>query len=800
MRISLNWISDFVDIPAGLDPRDLAERFTRITAEVDDVYEVRICAEGLIAATVASLSPLAEVSRPLSHVALDAGGGRIYRSITAATNIRVGDHVVYAPPGASTKAQGRISRAQVAGVLSEGLILPAEELGMTLAGREAVLLPPYVRPGTELSANLFDDWIIEVDNKSLTHRPDLWGHYGIAREIAAIMGAELKPYPVEAVRDWEDASLPTVPIEIREPRACRRYSGIILDGVTTQPAPLWMQLRLGRVGLRPISVLVDLTNYIMMELGQPMHAFDARRVDRIEVGFGREGGTFTTLDGVERKLPRGALMIQSGGRDVALAGIMGGRETEIAADTRTVLLESANFDAATIRRCAAALGMRTDASARFEKALDPTHTVSAIQRFVGLARAEFKDLRLRSRLSDAYPRPFPEVRIPVRIDRVARTIGRAVDREQVRAVLEAIDFGCEDDGDTLIVEPPTFRATRDVTIEADVIEEVARFLGYNSLTPALPRVGVRRFAPHALHELEQRTLRDLSEAEGFFEIHGYVWHDATRLERLRLAQGACVELRNPIAAGLDRLRRSLMPNMLHALEVNRFHFSELRLMELGSVFEPGDAKDSEYRHFSLLMARRRKQADDELLGQVKGVVERWAWRLLTRSVRFRTPATGAPDWSDPHKTADVWIGEVRAGQVGVLPLTLRRNLDEHLTAWSAGWAELRLNDLANLDPVIETLGRIPPFPQIEVDVTFAVPRTERYESVAGSLSGFTHPLLKRLVFVTSFEDDAVDRRHRRLTVRAVIGDEGRTLTDADTNDFRHAFLVFLRGLGYETAA
>ncbi|MCC7292198.1 MAG: phenylalanine--tRNA ligase subunit beta [Phycisphaerales bacterium] len=797
MLISLNWIREFVDLPADLDAKALAEKFTRTTAEVDDVRPIHVAADGLIAAKVCSQSVLDDGKRKLSRVTLEGSGGAKFESVTAAPNVAAGDVLVYAPPGASVAARGRVGSTQVAGCPSEGMILPGEDLGLALAVQEAILLPPRVAPGTPLLSAPFDDWIIEVDNKSLTHRPDLWGHYGIAREIAAILKKDLKPYPVEAVRDWENAGLPTIPIDIREPDACRRYSGILLDGVTAQPAPLWMQLRLGHVGLRPINGLVDLTNYIMLELSQPMHAFDAAQVSRIEVAFGEAGDTFMTLDGVERRLPPRALMIQSAGKNVALAGIMGGRQTEVTPQTRTLLLESANFDAATIRRCASALGLRTDASARFEKALDPINTVAAIQRFIGLAKAEYPALKLASRVSDSFAKPFPTLQIAVDPRRAARVIGRRVDREEIREILEAIDFGCEDDGEGLRVEPPSFRATRDVTIEEDVIEEVARFVGYGHIAAELPRVSVRRFEPNALHDFEQQTLAWFSRNEALHEIHGYIWSDAARLQRLGIPTGPRIELRNAMGEGLHPLRRELTPNLLDALTLNRFHFPQVRLMELGSVFEPAPPQDAEFRHVGLLIARRQKQAEEALLSELKGAIERWAWSLLTRPVAYATCTVEPPVWSEPHRTADVRVGDLTVGRIGIIPLAMRRKLDEHLAAWSAAWAELRINALAELGPLIEKLGRIPPFPLVEMDFTFLTRRGRRYETAASELASFSHALLKRLTYVTSFEGESVGPDHRSLTVRALVGDAQRTLAEADLESFRQAFAAHLRRCGYE---
>ncbi len=797
MLISLNWIRDFVELPDDLDARALAERFTRTTAEVEGVNNVRLDARALIAARVREVRALSG-SKKLHLVTLDVGNDQTVQTVSAAPVVHVGLGVVYAPPGAHVGALGHIASTAVAGHDSIGMILPGDALGIDMATNEAVFLDNSVDPGTPLPPEWFDDWIIEVDNKSLTHRPDLWGHYGIAREIAAILGKNLKPYPVVPVQELADASLPEIPIDIADPNACRRYSGLALSGVPTQPAPLWMQLRLGRVGMRPITGLVDLSNYIMAELGQPTHAFDAAHVDHIEVDWASRGETFRTLDGVDRTLDDRMLMIKTGGRSIALAGVMGGLETEVSDTTTSLLLESANFDPATIRRAAARLGLRTDASARFEKSLDPAHTVLAIQRFVHLARDMYPGMTLMSRLSDAYPKRFDVIVVDVDPQHVARTVGHTIPFEQAARLLEPIGFALAEDESRWRVTVPSYRATNDVSIEADVIEEIMRFVGYDALPPAMPRVAVRPFPPHKLHELEQRTLAYCSASQGFHEIHGYLWHPSEWMKRLGYDPGACVELRNPASAGLERLRRSLLPGLLACVEKNRFHFSSLKIMELGSVFDPATGEATEHRHFAMIAAARRKSAEEALYAQLKGALAGWSRSYFERGVRFAQAAASAElPWEHPHRTASIIVGDNVVGRVSVIDMALRRRMDEHLVPWGIAWAELSLSEAVKTEPVIPRIASIPPYPLVELDFSFLVPKVTRYNDVIGKLSAFDQPLLRRISYVGSYDGESVGSEVRSLTFRTVIGHNERTLVDEDVNAFRATMEAFLARCGFE---
>jgi len=797
MLISLNWIRDFVDVPADIDPHDLAERFTLITAEVESVERVQVDARGLIAARVLELNELTGTHN-LRLATLDLGNNGTIETVSAAPALHVGSNVVYGPPGASIAAYGEVGTAKVAGKTSAGMILPGDSIGIPMAAQEAIFLSSEFDPGQELPPELFEDWVIEVDNKSITHRPDLWGHYGIAREIAAVLGLELRPYPVVPVEELTPAGLPEVKILIADGQACPRYTGLVFEGVRTQPAPLWMQLHLGHIGMRPISGLVDLTNYIMADIGQPMHAFDAARVDQIEVDWAADGERFKTLDGMERTLNPDALMIKCQGHSVALAGVMGGLETEVTEDTVSLLLESANFEPATIRRAATRLGLRTDASARFEKALDPAHTVLAIQRFIHLARPMYPELKLTGRLSDGYPNPLEPVTVSVNPKHVDRMIGRTVDVDEIKHVLEPLEFTVEVEGNHLEIGVPSFRATTDISIEVDVIEEIARCIGYNTIAPTMPRVSVRRFEPSALRELEQRTLEFFTSEHGFCELHGYIWYDAAWLDQLGVDPGPCVELANPAAEGLEKLRHYLMPSLLAAVAKNRFHFPALSLVEIGSVFEPGEQEDLEARHLGLVSARRGKRKEDEVFGRLKGAIEGWIWARFARRVEFvQASADPSRPWEHPQRTAAILIDGKQTGQVSVIDLSLRQRVDEHLASWAIAWAEIRISGLEVLEHQTEQLGVIPDYPLVDMDFSIVVPRTTQYGDVVEKVGGFQHSLLKRIEYVGSYEGDRIEADRRSLTLRTIVGDDERTLVDEDANAFRREFEKHLEQCGYE---
>ena len=796
MLISVNWLREFVDLPADLDVAALAERFTMTCAEVEGVERIEVGAAGLIAAKIVSHEDLPG-TRDLRRAVLDVGG-KTLETVSAAPVLRDGDLVVFAPPGGRTNATGAISVSTVAGRRSEGMILPGDAIGIAMSADEAIFCPPSLSAGEAIDAAMLDDWVIEVDNKSITHRPDLWGHYGVAREIAAMLGVELRPYPVVDLSELQDKQLPLIPIEIDDPARCPRYTGLRIAGVGAQAAPLWMQTRLGHVGMRPIDCLVDLSNYIMAELGQPTHAFDGEKLDRIEVGLAEPGAKFTTLDGVERALPDEALMIQCHRRCVAVAGVMGGLETEVSPRTRTILLESANFEPAGIRRCATALGLRSEASTRFEKSLDPANTVLAIQRFLYLARPEFPGLSVASQLSDCYPSPAETVTVEVDTAFAQRFMGHEVSAEEMTSILTAIGFGVEQGSDQLKVIVPSYRATKDVSIEADVIEEIARYVGYDNIAPALPEVTVRHFPPNAQHRVEQDSLRMFCMGLGYSEVHLYIWHDDAWLKKLGFQPPPGIELRNPASAGQHRLRHTLMTGLLQAADRNRLHTEEFKLCEVGSVFPDSAGSTTQERRLGLVSARRGKRIEDDLLANLKGDLESWSSQALGLPTTF-TPWGNAerPDWAHQHKTAGVAIGGDVRGMVSVVPLTLRRAMDEHLSNWGIAWAEIELGPLAVVSVKDVELGSVPEFPEVEMDFSMLVDSALAFGEASRKLTAFDHPLLRRITYVDSYEGQSIPAGKRSLTYRAKVAAGDRTLVEEDLAGFRKSFEAFIAKCGFQ---
>ena len=403
MLISCNKLKCYIKNPEDIDWLNIWSTFTIRTAEVEGVKEVGNTFDKVVVAEILECEEHPD-SDHLHVLKVDCGEDEPIQVVCGAPNVRVGLKTAYVKVGGNIDGM-EIKARPLRGILSNGMCCSGRELAISESHEGILELPKSWINGTDIKKLLpIEDIIVEIDNKSLTNRPDLWGHYGIAREICAITNHELLPLQIEEItNDKEDLD-----IVIKNPELCFRYCGLKIENIKNNQTPLDMQVFLYYVGLRSISLLVDLTNYLMLEIGQPMHAFDGRVVKNIEVGLANEKDTYTTLDGVERTLTNEMLMIKNENKYFGIAGVMGGLDSEILPDTTSTFLESATFHAGSVRRTAQKLGLRTEASARYEKSLDPNMTDFAIKRFVYLLRQEDKDLKIASNLTDVYPEKVKE--------------------------------------------------------------------------------------------------------------------------------------------------------------------------------------------------------------------------------------------------------------------------------------------------------------------------------------------------------------------------------------------------------
>ncbi|MEP6963553.1 MAG: phenylalanine--tRNA ligase subunit beta, partial [Acidobacteriota bacterium] len=484
------------------------------------------------------------------------------------------------------------------------------------------------------------DFVIEVDNKSLTHRPDLWGHHGMAREVAAITGKKLVD-PVKPVTF--SSKTPAVRIAIDDPALCPRYSALAFENVSVQPSPDWLRQRLEAVGLNPINNIVDVTNFVMAELAQPMHAFDADKLHDgpIQVRAANVGEIVEALNGESYELDPTTLVIADPQDAIAIAGIIGGAGSAISEVTTRLVLESANFNASNIRKTSSKLKLRTDASMRFEKAQDPVNTVRALERAYELLPLVSPGIRLVGGLADSYRAPQARPPIVLNLGWLERKLGRAIPAAEVRSILESLAFKVEIiDEETLAVYVPSWRATKDVSIKEDLVEEIGRMIGYASITPTAPLTPAR-VPPASLERIFHHRVRELAVSQGFTEVYNYSFVSEDMAAAFGFELLDHVAVLNPIAADQNLLRTSLLPGIRKNIQDNTRNFDQFRLFEIGREVH----LDREVPHFVAAVYAK----DDGTAGLLE--LKRLAECLLPNARLM--PATSTRRFEHPQRAADV---------------------------------------------------------------------------------------------------------------------------------------------------
>lgn len=586
MRVSLRWLAEYVELPP-ISPAELAERLTLAGIEVESTTELGV--KGVVAAQVVGIERHPRANQlKLCH--LQTGAGEV-TVVCGADNVVQGGFVAYAPPGA--RLPGMVVEEQnVRGVRSPGMILSRQELGLEPKSAGIWNLPPGTSPGSDLSSFLeFPDVVLSL--KITSNRPDLLGVYGLAREVSALFNTQLRPVEVDFAEDGPPAAqLAAVQIESGED--CPRYIARVFEVLEGGVSPLQVEVRLLKAGMRPLALLVDLTNYVMLELGRPLHAFDHRRVQggRIVVRRACPGERIRTLDGVDRELSPEVLVIADAEKPVALAGVMGGEEAEVSPDTKVVLLESACFHAARVRRSARQVGLRTEASLRFERGLSPDGAELASRRFAALL-ARHARVRIARGAVEAYPAPRTPVTLTLRKARVAEVLGVDVPGERVEQGLSRMGLHLLDQGPSWKVEVPGYRA--DLEREIDLIEEVARVYGYDRIPLVPPRVAPRAGAKDPGEAFADRV-RQILVGLGLDEVYTIPLVPEAHAE---------VRLRNPMAEGQQGLRGSLMHGLLEAAEENvRAQAAGAALFEVGRVFSGQGAEVTEADHVGVVVVGR----------------------------------------------------------------------------------------------------------------------------------------------------------------------------------------------------
>jgi phenylalanyl-tRNA synthetase beta chain len=758
VKFSYNWIREMV--PGLTQAAGPLERLiTMKTAECEGIEETGALLAEARAARVESVEPI-----PGSHnvkAVVDAGPLGRKTVVCGAPNCRPGLLTAYVP----------LAQKVVQDVESDGMLASGAELGINRDHAGIVELGSL--------DGCAPDAAIEIDNKSITHRPDLWGHHGMAREVAAILGLGLND---PANLDLLPQGPPAIKIQIDDLDLCPRYSALVFENVTVQPSPLWLQYRLTAIGLNPINNIVDMTNFVMAELAQPMHAFDADLLhgDTIFIRPARPGEAFRALNDESYTLDPSNLVIADSAGAIALAGVIGGGGSAIGAATTRVVLESANFQASSIRKTSAGVKLRTDASMRFEKAQDPVNTVRGLARAIELLQGISPGIRLVGGLADQMREMTapPAIRLPLAW--LERKLGRAMEPAEVRRILESLAFGVtEPEPGVFSVTVPSWRATKDIATKDDLVEEVGRMVGYDSITPRAPLVPAA-VPPGNPARRFQHEVRNLFVDNGFTEVYNYSFLSEASVRAFGFDPAALIRVTNPIASNQELMRASLLPGIWKNITDNARHRESFRLFEIGQeIHRRGQGLPVEIPHLVAALYDRQ----DGGIFELKRVAE----CLLPGALTVPAEALG---YEHPARAAEIqWKGAVvgrlfelhprfvETGRAAILDLDLR--LVESLSADRTKYTPIRR------------------YPSSSFDLSVVAPLRELAGKLEAAIAGFAGPLLESIEFVRQYAGPPLAEGTKSVSFRLTVGSPERTLSSDEIAAIRANIIERMRDLGYE---
>ena len=793
MKVSLNWIRDYVQLPADADLKKLAYDLTMSTVEVEDATDLGASFHDMVVGVINTIEQHPNADK-LKVCKTDIGG-RVEDIVCGGSNLREGMKVAVALPGAMCKWRGEgdlveIKKSKLRGVDSYGMICGAVEIGLadlfpTKEEAHILDLSDFDAPaGTPLADALdLNDIILEIDNKSMTNRPDLWGHYGIAREIAALYDLPMTQFP-HFDRNVENTAGFHVTVEDAE--RCPRYLSAQIEGLNVKPAPYQMQNRIWKVGMRPINALVDITNYVMLATGQPTHAFDSDHIaGHVIVRRAGEGEKLLLLNGKELALSSDDLVIADDAGVVGLAGVMGGAKDSILPDTSKVILEVANFDAKGIRRTALRYDNRTEASARYEKAIDPERCDQAFDLSMQLFSQLYPEIKVTG-LVDQYPEHLKQAEIDVPLSWLERRLGKRLSPDEIKHKMELLGYGISFDGDNMHVVVPTWRSTGDVSIQADIMEEVARMYGYENFE-AEPITTTFDGAINQLDkDLERRIKEYLAIRCGMQEIFTYPWMEESYVNAVLQSTEGILSLSTPPSPAERFVRSSLLPNLCKAVVKNERYFDEFSIFETAQVFrdenytspyDPREKLPSQRKNVAGAFATTDKDIT-ALFRKAKGVVEMMARYVHMEALTFKQAEK--PVWADNVVWLNIYRGDEKVGDLALLAKKVSmacgiKNMNVMLF-------QLDQDSLVPLKSRTNTFTHLAEYPMTDYDISLLVDGSVQWKDVAQTVRGIKSELLHGAAFVDEYRGKQVPAGKKSLTLRLAIGSKDKTLTSAEIEE------------------
>ncbi|AOY76389.1 phenylalanine--tRNA ligase subunit beta [Clostridium formicaceticum] len=784
MLVPVKWLKNYVAI--DMETKELCDKMTMSGSKVETVEKTGLDIEGVVIGKIEEIKCHPNADK-LVIVTVNIGEERL-QIVTGATNIAVGDYIPVAVDGAKLPGGVKIKKGKLRGEVSQGMLCSQEELAIPKS-----VIPEDQKDGIwilkeayPLGKNLLEaidlqDEVIEFEITS--NRPDCLSMIGIAREVAATIGSTLK-YPDIKVKEAEKNSCDKARVVIEDTEGCKRYVARVIEDVTIQPSPQWMQQRLAKAGVRPINNIVDITNYVMLEYGQPLHAFDLGHVEgrTIIVKKGERGQVFKTLDGVERKIKDYMTMIYDINKPLAIAGVMGGEESEVTSKTKNILLESAYFHPEGVRLTSKQLGLRTEASSRFEKGLDPNIARIAADRACQLIE-ELGAGKVLKGAVDVYPQKREAQPQNIRPHRINSLLGTALTNEEMIEILKKLEIEVKDQGDVLEVTVPTYRI--DLGQEADFVEEIGRIYGYDRITATMARGNIVVGGKNQGQIIEDITKEALN-AMGLHEILTYSFVSPKGVDKIRVGEGSIkrnfIKLLNPLGDETSVMRTTQLPNLLEVMARNfNRKVENFRAFELGRIFLPKVDKSDPlpYEVMNLVLGVYGEEDFFTLKGVLDSLLERLGIKDYEYVVEKHHPTF------HPGRCGNIIYGHHTIGTLGEIHPEVMENYGIHKKCYCAELDFDLLLKLTSLDAVYQPL---PKYPSISRDFAVVVKETTLVKEIENIIVAEGGEMLESYSLFDVYRGNQINEGYKSVAYTLTYRHKDRTLKEEEVNKVQEKIL------------
>ena len=779
MKISRNWLADFVDLNSISDS-ELAHSLTMKTAEIEEVHSAKANLKGLVVGQVMEKRSHSNADR-LSCCVVSTGN-KTYQVVCGAPNVAEGQKIVFAPVGTTLSGNFKLEKRKIRGELSEGMICAEDEIGLGTDHSEIIVLDGDNQIGTPIEEVFNDlDTVYEIDNKSLTNRPDLWGIYGFAREIAVIYQKPLRPH---TSYDFKKSITPSqndnkyLHVEIKEDAAalCKRYIGIVVDNITIEPSPQWLQKRILAVGGRPINNIVDLTNFVMYETGQPFHAFDYNLLQGKEILIRRakDQEKYISLDDKEIILDTENLIIADQKDPIALAGVMGGKNSEINPESNRFVLEVANFDATSIRKTRAKIGLRTESSERFEKSLDPYGMDSAVNRFLELLKQIMPGVNILE-YHDVGNYQKEPITVETSTTEINNKLGTNLKEDEICQILQSLQFDIQKKNGQLSLVVPTFRATKDVQIPADIVEEIGRVYGYDNIQAGAPLQNSTPPPVNTFFRLKRNIKNLLSLELGYTEVENYSFTSQQIIEKAGYSIDNYIELENATSQDFPYLIQDLVPSLLENAKNNLRYYEDFTIYEIGNVFINKETENTMCSGVRII-----DPSSPNALNELRIDIESLLNRLNIAGINCEQLTTDLPPYAHPHRTISyssqnknlITLGEIHPQVLKVF------GLPKGTTFFS-----FELSDLLQAPPKNKIYKKISKYPSVLFDIAILADQKTPAKKIQQIIKKASPNIIRSVDLFDEYIGDTIPTGKKSLAFKVIFQSMTETL---DTQTIRSA--------------